>query len=183
MLTIVVGPMFSGKSSSLHRYVSRALRSKKTVKVFVPVIDVRSKGQITTHNGMSLADLGVTPTAVTDSQTIYQSVKDNPPGLLVIDEAQFFDPQLPQWVEKLSVHTHIVAAGLDMTSEGIPFTSPMGDLLCLADQVIKLTAICQCGGEATRTACLVEKVGSVLVGGVGQYVPMCRGCWDVHRAQ
>ena len=178
MLEVFCGPMMSEKSTTLYRYVSRALRAGKTVDVVIPSVDTRSEGQIRTHSGMNLASLGVKPRIVASSYEMYTELPDPRPDLLVIEEAQFFDIDLPLWVEKLlPTKTHVVAAGLDLTSEGYPFGS-MGHLMSLADRVVKLTAICACGAEATRTRCTVEKNGEVLVGGSGKYVPMCLRCWS-----
>ena len=177
MLTVVTGPMFAEKSTTLHRYVSRALRAKKTVDVVVPALDTRSKGQVITHSGLTLEALGVTPRTAVSSAHMFKGVPTPEPDLLVIEEAQFFDFDLPPLVGKLVERgIHVVAAGLDLTSEGLPF-GPMGQLMCIADRVEKLTAICACGAEATRTLCRVKKDGAVLVGGGGEYVPACLACW------
>jgi thymidine kinase len=177
MLTVICGPMFSEKSTTLHRYVSRALRAKKRVDVVVPTVDTRSKGQVVTHSGLTLESLGVAPRTAASSADLYRAMPLPAPDLMVIEEAQFFDIDLPMWVGKLVEQgIHVVAAGLDLTSEGGPF-GPMGHLMCLADRVEKLTAICACGAEATRTKCRVKKDGDVLVGGGGEYVPACLACW------
>lgn len=176
-LTVITGPMYAEKSTTLHRYVSRALRSKKRVDVVIPVVDTRSKGQVVTHSGLTLETFGVTPRTVVSSAHLYRSMPNPAPDLMVIEEAQFFDIDLPLWVGKLVEQgIHVVAAGLDLTSEGGPF-GPMGHLMCLADRVEKLTAICACGAEATRTMCRVRKDGDVLVGGAGEYAPVCLPCW------
>lgn len=180
MLHVVTGPVRSEKSTTLYRLVSRALRSKKTVDVCVPKLDTRSNGQVVTHSGLSLATLEVIPRVVEDSRGVWEGLPNPLPDLLVIEEGQFFDIDLPLWLEKIPEWVYIVVAGLDLTSEGYPF-GPMGHLLCLADKPEKLTAICVCGAEATRSACLVEKHADVLVGGGEAYIPMCKKCWQKHR--
>lgn len=176
MLHVVTGPVRAEKSTTLYRLVSRALRSKKTVDVCVPKMDTRSNGQVVTHSGLTLATLGVVPRVVENSREVFEGIRTPLPNLLVIEEAQFFDPDLPHWVERLRESMYVVVAGLDLTSEGFPF-GPMGHLMCLADRIEKLTAICKCGAEASRSACMVEKTGDVLVGGSGEYTPMCLKCW------
>lgn len=177
MLTVICGPMFAEKSTTLYRHVSRAIRSKKRVDVVVPAMDTRSKGQIVTHSGLTLETLGVTPRVAVSSTHLVRSLPTPAPDLVVVEEAQFFDLDLPACLVKLVERgIHVVAAGLDLTSEGAPF-GPMGHLMCLADRVEKLTAICACGAEATRTMCRVRKDGAVLVGGGGEYVPACLPCW------
>ena len=177
MLTVVTGPMFAEKSTTLYRYVSRALRAKKRVDAVVPVADTRSKGQVVTHSGLNLGTLGITPRTAVSSAHLYRAMPSPVPDLMVIEEAQFFDLELPLWVGKIVEQgVHVFAAGLDLTSEGMPF-GPMGQLMCIANRVEKLTAICACGAEATRTMCRVKKDGAVLVGGSGEYVPVCLPCW------
>ena len=181
MLHVVCGPVRSEKSTTLYRLVSRALRAKKRVDVVVPAMDTRIKGQVITHSGLTLATLGITPRAVNSSREMYEGIQEPLPDLLVIEEGQFFDIDLPLWIEKIPPKVYVVVAGLDLTSDGHPF-GPMGHLLCLADKPEKLTAICQCGAEATRSTCLVGKATEVLFGGEDKYAPMCLMCWRDYRA-
>lgn len=179
-LHVICGPVRAEKSTTVYRLVSRALRSKKTVDVCVPKMDTRSNGQVVTHSGLSLATLGVIPRVVENSREVFEGLSQPLPDLLVIDEGQFFDIDLPLWLERIPEWVYIVVTGLDLTSDGDPF-GPMGHLLCIADKPEKLTAICVCGAEATRSACMVKKDGDVLVGGGETYVPMCKKCWREHR--
>lgn len=184
-LKVITGPMFAGKSSALYRYVERALRSRKTVDVVTPKLDKDGHGHAArTHDGLCLTTLGITPRVVESSKQVFSDLPNPPPSLLVVDEAQFFDMDLPMWVEKILAvdpDLHVIAAGLDLTSEGETF-GPMGQLLARADKIKKLKAICDCGVRATRTACNVKKTGDVLVG-ADPYVPKCRKCWVKHRQQ
>lgn len=176
MLTVICGSMFSGKSTAAHRYVSRALRARKTIDVVVPRRDTRSSGQIVTHGGLSLASLGVTPRVVDSS---YEILSGLPAGTTssLIDEGQFFDSLLPDTVLELLIRgVEVVVAGLDMTSEGHTF-GPMGDLMAMANRVEKITAICSCGAEATRTLFRGAKTETIVVGGNDQYEATCLPCW------
>lgn len=175
-LTVIVGPVRSEKSTTLYRYLSRALRAKKTVSLFTHLIDKRWKGQQFTHSGLSLKSLGVTRNYASTSRDILEGVKDDV-DLLVVEEAQFFDLDLPLVVDKLrDKGITVVVAGLDMSSEGYPMGS-MGHLMCNATKVRKLTAICECGRKATRTLSLFEKKSVVEVGGEEKYAPACHRCW------
>lgn len=184
-LCIVCGPMFAGKSTTLYRYVERALRAKKVVDVVIPKMDKDANGHGgRTHAGRSIESLGVTPRWVATSHEVYTGLPNPRPHLLVIDETHFFDMELPMWIEKIldtDPDLHIVAAGLDMTSEGKPF-GPMGNLLCNARKTRKLKAICSCGMKATRTAYFARKTGDVVVG-VDDYAPMCLRCWQKYRRE
>jgi thymidine kinase len=66
---------------------------------------------------------------------------------------------------------------LDLTSEGEPF-DPMPKILALADRVEKLTAICACGEEATRSYHRGGKTAAVEVGGADEYEARCYACWE-----
>jgi thymidine kinase len=81
-LTVVTGPMYAEKSTTLYRYVSRALRSKKRVDVVVPKIDTRSKGQVVTHSGLTLESLDVKPRVVTSSADLYRAMPTPAPDLM-----------------------------------------------------------------------------------------------------
>lgn len=173
--TLVCGPMFSGKSTSLHRYIHRAIRSHKLVDVVLHVVDKRSEGLVKTHNGQTTEGI-VDHRVVENSRALYEGI---PKGtdLVVIEEAQFFDIDLPLYVSRMLENgISVVAGGLDLTSEGDPF-GPMGHLLCLANTVEKITAICPCGAEATRTRHLKPKTEAVKVGGKDDYEAACLACW------
>lgn len=182
MLKVVCGPMFAGKSTTLYRYVERARRARKIVDVVIPALDKRNNGHGgKTHTGKLIESLGVTPRWVETSRGIYDGLPTSL-DLLVVDEAHFFDMDLPLWLDRIRVERpelHIVAAGLDLTSEGAPF-GPMGHLLCIADKPKKLKAICECGRKATRTSNTATKNGAVRVGVEG-YAPACLICWRQNR--
>ena len=64
--------------------------------------------------------------------------------------------------------------GLDMDYMGIPF-GPMGSILAIADEIVKLKAICSiCGNDAMFSKRIIEKKGTILVGAAESYTPVCR---------
>lgn len=176
MLIVICGPMFSGKSSAIYRYVARALRAHKNILVVVPKTDTRSSGQVVTHGGQSLASLGITPKTVNASYDILREIGQNTTSV-IIDEAQLFDPLLVDVAMELKTRgLEVVVAGLDTTSEGDTF-GPMGDLLARADRIEKITAICSCGRDATQTLFKGKKTEAIVVGGDELYEAACFGCW------
>ena len=67
-----------------------------------------------------------------------------------------------------------MVAGLDKNYLGEPF-GPMPQLLAIADEVVKLTAVCTvCGNPATFTVRKVSDGKEVLIGGMESYEPRCR---------
>jgi thymidine kinase len=99
--------------------------------------------------------------------------------IVAIDEAQFFDAGLVQVCTDLAKHgVRVIIAGLDMDYLGKPF-GPMPDLLCMAEYVTKVHAICvSCGNLAQYSHRTTKDEGQVLVGAVEKYEPLCRSCYN-----
>jgi thymidine kinase len=174
--------MKAGKSTYICRYVERARRARKLVDVVIPALDKRNNGHGgRTHTGRLIEAFDVVPRWVETSRDLYEGVPSKV-DLVVVDESQFFDLDLPLWLDRLQEERpelHIIAAGLDLTSEGAPF-GPMGHLLAIASKVKKLKAICDCGRKATRTLNTAVKAGVVRIGMDG-YAPACLICWRRNR--
>jgi len=78
----------------------------------------------------------------------------------------------------------VIVAGLDVDFRGIPFGC-MPQLMALADEVIKLKAVCmKCGNDARFTQRLVGAVPAkasdelVVVGASDCYQARCRTCYE-----
>lgn len=76
----------------------------------------------------------------------------------------------------------MILAGLDTDFRGEPF-GPMPNLMAIAEQVDKLSAICVlCGAPATRTQRLIDgepaawDSPTIMVGGRESYEAWCRAC-------
>jgi thymidine kinase len=67
--------------------------------------------------------------------------------IIGIDEVQFFDNDIIIAIDELvRKGKRIIAAGLDLDFRGVPF-GPMPYLLALADEVLKLKAVCMKSGK------------------------------------
>lgn len=173
---VICGSMFSGKTEELIRRVRRASIARQKVQVFKPAIDVRYSAQrVTSHNGL---DFEAIP--VSGSKDILDLIEAET-TVVAIDEAQFFDAGIEQVVEHLAKRRiRVIIAGLDMDFRGEPFGS-MPTLLCQADEVLKLHAICMiCGEDASRTQRLVNGQPAgyhdpiIMVGASEAYEARCR---------
>jgi thymidine kinase len=61
---------------------------------------------------------------------------------------------------------------------GVPF-GPMPKLLCIAEYVTKVHAICvSCGNLAQFSHRTDNEKGQVLVGATEKYMPLCRSCYN-----
>ena len=173
---VICGSMFSGKTEELIRRVRRAVIAKQKVQVFKPEVDTRYSIQsVTSHSGQ-----GFEAFPVAKSRTIF-TVLESDTTVVAIDEAQFFDSDIAHVTESLANRgLRVIVAGLDMDFRGEPFGS-MPALLCCADTVQKLHAICMvCGESASRTQRLVNGAPAryddpiIMVGAEETYEARCR---------
>ena len=172
-IEVVCGSMFSGKTEELIRRMKRAKFAHQNVEIFKPAIDVRySEEDVVTHEGQAINS---TPVDNSSSILLLGSECD----VIGIDEAQFFDNNLPAVCNELAEKgVRIIAAGLDMDFKGVPF-GPMPALMAIADDVTKVHAICvRCGAQAYVSHRLVDNDKRVLLGEMNEYEPLCRECYE-----
>ena len=185
-LEVIAGPMFSGKTEELIRRIKRAEIAKKRVAIFKPETDRRySVIEIVSHSGRRSLAIPISP-SITPEDLIVHYPQAKEAEVIGFDEAQFFGPQFPEICEQLvRMGKRVIVAGLDLNFRGEGF-GPMPLLLALADEVLKLSAICSvCGKEATRTQRLIDgkpaprNSPEILLGGLERYQPRCREHWEV----
>jgi len=101
-----------------------------------------------------------------------------------IDEAQFFDDELPNVCEQLANSgRRVIVAGLDMDFQGKPF-GPMPQLLAIADYITKVHAICMhCGDLANHSFRTVKENALIILGEKESYIPLCRSCFVIASKQ
>lgn len=167
---MITGCMFAGKTTRLIELARRA----GTVRSFKPVLDDRyGTGAIVSHDGESLECL-----PVHSSRDILDHLEEDRATTVIIDEAQFFDHELPGTVSVLrEMGLSLIVAGLDLDSSGRPF-GPIPDLVALADVNEGLFAECsRCGGPANRSYRRPsEATGQIAIGGADLYEPRCEPC-------
>jgi thymidine kinase len=173
-IEVVCGPMFSGKSEELIRRLRRARIARRRVQVFKPVIDDRySVDEIVSHG-----DQRMKSEAVSSAEEIARKI-DPRSQVIGVDESNFFGPELAEVASHLADEgKQVIIAGLDTDYLGRPF-SPMPELLCLAESITKMLAICmRCGNPAKHTQRLVESTDLIVVGAAGMYEARCRRCFE-----
>jgi thymidine kinase len=178
-LEVVCGPMFSGKSEELIRRLRRAEIAGQRALIVKPLIDDRyDVGHVVSHAGDRMR--AVTATSSDEVRRLaagYDAVG--------IDEVQFFDHGIVDTIDVLVRDgARVVAAGLAQDFRGLPFGA-MPTLLCVAEFVDKLEAVChRCGGPATMTQRLVGgqpapfSGETVVIGALDSYEARCRGCYQ-----
>lgn len=185
MLTVITGPMFSGKSSALISNGISNVIAGNGVVAFKPANDDRYDiNSITSHYGDKLA---AHPTSVNNLFSEANKIFEKRPlgeldvNVILIDEAQFFDkPEILLAVNEWSEWAHVIVAGLSQDSFGKPFGA-MPELLSMADNIVCLRAVCsKCRSinTATRTYRKISSNEQVAVGGISMYEPRCFECWS-----
>jgi thymidine kinase len=183
-LIVITGSMFAGKSEELIRQVRRALYARKKVQVFKSALDNRwDSAAIATHNGVRFEAIPVSSSG--DLERLVEPDTE----VVAIEEIQFFDEGIVALCDRWANEGRtVIAAGLDQDFRGQPFGF-MPILLALADEVMKLRAICaRCGQPASKTQRLVDgrpaswDEPTILIGAAERYEARCRRCHKVLHA-
>ncbi|HVT86846.1 MAG TPA: thymidine kinase [Chitinophagaceae bacterium] len=175
-IEVICGSMFSGKTEELIRRLKRVKIANLKVEIFKPTIDVRyDETKIVSHDTTAIQS-----TPVDNSQKILLMAQDV--DVIGIDEAQFFDDQLPSVCDELAVRgIRVIVAGLDMDYLGNPF-GPMPTIMAKADYVTKVHAICmKCGNIANYSYRKVARAEQVMLGAKDAYEPRCRKCYNEEK--
>lgn len=170
--------MFSGKTEELIRRLKRAKIAKQKVEIFKPRIDVRyDEVNVVSHDSNFIQSSPVESA----SQILLMATDVDVVG---IDEAQFFDEELPAVCQQLANRgIRVIIAGLDMDYLGKPF-GPIPHLLSIAEYVTKVHAICMnCGDLANYSHRIVAGETRILLGEQESYVPLCRYCFNQERSK
>ncbi len=167
-IQLIVGPMFSGKTTELLRRVRRYAITKKCLLI-KHGLDTRY------HNAFATTHDQITMEAVTTHQLVSVSVDNY--EVIGIDEGQFFS-DLVVFAETYANQGKIIlVAGLDGTYQREPFGS-IAELMPKSEEVVKLTAVCSfCGNEAPFSKRTTSCQDEVEIGGADKYVAVCRTCY------
>lgn len=171
-IEVICGSMFSGKTEELIRRLKRAQIAKLQVEIFKPFIDNRyALNEVVSHDQNSIQS-----TAVESSSAIL--LYGTQTQVVGIDEAQFFDDNLPEVCTILANKgIRVIVAGLDMDFKGKPF-GPVPSLMAIAEHVTKVHAVCVCcGAPANYSFRTAAADGKVLIGEKESYEPRCRNCF------
>ncbi len=172
-IEVICGSMFSGKTEELIRRLKRAKIARQQVEIFKPAIDVRyDEEKVVSHDANEIMS-----TPVPSSSNIL--LLANNVDVVGIDEAQFFDAELPNVCSQLANQgIRVIAAGLDMDFMGKPF-GPIPNLLAVAEYITKVHAICvKCGSLAHFSHRTIVSEKLVVLGEKESYEPLCRSCFE-----
>ena len=179
-LSVIVGPMFAGKSTELLKRILWSRNGRgQAVRVYKPAFDQRySEIEIVTHEG-----LASNAEAIVDWTGQSETIQSTGTQVVFLDEIQFFEAPNFQGdiveitAQLLRAGVDVVAAGLDMDWRGAPFPIS-ASLSAMADEVVKLRGICSvCGRPSTRSYKKTGDGDQVELGGADLYESRCTHHW------
>ena len=175
-IDIIMGCMFSGKSTEIIRLINRYKALEKKILIVNHSSDTRYKeNSISTHSNIKLECISLDKLSDIKENKEY-SKEYNESDVVVIEEAQFFE-DLHDFVINAADNDNkiVIVAGLDGDSNRNEF----GDILKLipkCDSVKKLHALCvKCkdGTCASFTKRLVKNDSQIYIG-VSEFIAVCR---------
>lgn len=184
-LHLIIGPMFSGKTTALLRLLFNEAAIDLRVLYINHERDNRSEGPYSTHNPLYKEQLSSKSNVNFVSSKELNGLDIKEYDVIGIDESQFFD-DLEEVVSWCDLHKKkVIIAGLDGDYKRDKFGKIL-DLIPKAEKIEKLTAYCKiCAGknprivkEASFTKRIEESEDQILVGGSDKYLPVCRSCYN-----
>ena len=192
-LELIIGPMYSGKTSKLleiykqckfcdisvcvinhsldKRYHDSMLSSHD--KVMVPCLNIENLHDLWFNNGE--VDL-----TVFGDNTNYNLIRNS--DVILINEGQFFNNLHDVVSDMLKNNKVVYVCGLDGDFERKKFGEIL-DLIPLCDKVTKLTSLCSLCKNGTHGIFSMrisnEKKQTVI--GSKNYLPVCRNCYDTKK--
>ncbi len=191
-LEIILGPMFSGKTSRLVEIYKQCNFCNISVAVINHCIDNRYDDDLlSTHDKIKipcikterLFDVWTDYINMEDNVAVIPRIKEKfkvaTSEVVLINEGQFF-PDLEEFVKRLLSHNkQVYICGLDGDFERKKFGQIL-DLIPLCDKVHKLTSLCSLCKNGTKgifSMRLTNEKEQTIVGS-DNYIPVCRTCYE-----
>lgn len=175
-LHLILGPMFSGKTSEMRRRIQREQVAHRCCVVIKYAGDTRySSGRtLLTHSRDSIDAI---PASLLLSLT--EADLDGVDAI-GIDEGQFFPDLVDFCLEQVDTYGRtVIVAALDGNFHQKPIGRTL-ELVPKAESIVKLTAVCMdCRkADAPFTVRLTDQEDEIVVGGAETYMAVCRACLE-----
>ena len=190
-LELIIGPMFSGKTS----YLLDVYKKCKLCNIPIAVINHSSDNRYTDNNNLlSTHDKTMVPCILTKTLIDlwnYDSLDENysdksechmllrNANVILINEGQFFEDLYPCVLDMLREKKQVYICGLDGDFQRQKFGAIL-DLIPMCDKVTKLNSlcgICKNGTPGIFSKRISDEKEQFLIGS-DNYIPVCRNCYD-----
>lgn len=179
-VTIILGCMFSGKSTELLRRIRRGeIANKKSVLIKYAKDTRYCDEEICTHDRIKRVSY--------KSERLYETYNSNKNDFdgsdqIGIDEGQFF-PDLVEFCEEMANKgKEVFVALLNGNFARKEFeVNQIGNLIAISDEVVQMRAICNyCKkSEASFSKRIVDSTETEVIGGTDKYNAACRECYHI----
>ena len=185
-LEIVIGPMFSSKTSTLLEIYKQCKYCNIPVSIINHAIDKRyHEMMLSSHDKImapcfqanKLNDIWGQNEFIEEKDNIHELLRKS--DVILINEGQFFPDLYEVVVDMLNNNKKIYVCGLDGDFERKKFGAIL-DLIPLCDKVNKLTSLCSLCRDGTRgifSMRLTNETAQTVVGS-DNYIPVCRKCYS-----
>ena len=175
-IVLILGPMYSGKSTELIKRVRRHYVSKQNCQLIKYDADSRYGDQITvcTHDLHTSGDI---PCISFGKYIDLSKVEDiDSLDVVGIDEGQFYSNLAEVCLQLSDEGKTVYVSALNGTYKKQLF-STVADLIPHCDAIIYLTAVCdRCHKDAVYSHRTVANEDIELIGGTDSYIALCRKC-------
>jgi thymidine kinase len=183
-LDIVMGTMFSGKTSYLLNKISLMVELNLKVLYINIDFDDRSEIEYSTHNPFFNNLDFKKKDKINENLTMIKSrdlsnISIDTYDIIMVDEAHFFDDIVKFTKKLLENKKHIVIATLIADFKGNKFGKVL-DLIPICDEIIKLESYCiECSKQKKINRAIFSKritknKESIDIGGSDKYIAVCR---------
>ena len=171
MLELIIGPMFSGKSTECIRRINRLRSIGKRVLVINSCKDTRCKGEIQTHDKKTTEAMKVNSLVQVSKTSQFKNSE-----VIVVDEGQFFTDimEVRNWVS--NDNKHCIVCGLDGDFMQNKFGKIL-DLIPFCEKVDKLHGYCSMCNDGTPgyfTIRIDSQTNQEVIGSNDIYKCVCR---------
>jgi thymidine kinase len=179
-LQVIMGPMYSGKTTGLLRELTIYKELGLDVMYVNHSLDDRSDQDFSTHNPLITTIGKLHSLKTTDLRSIFDEIKKY--DVIGIDEYQFFN-ELSVVLELVEVYNKkVFLSGLNSDFMRNPFPS-IYQVLPYVDKVLHLHSACSVciKNKIYKTAIFSKRIVNsdeqILVGASESYIPVCRSCY------
>ena len=168
-LNVIIGPMYSGKSTKLIK-VYRENSLKKICVINYSEDNRYSTNALSTHDGKKIESLKLSKLDMLRNKKFIDNY-----DMFIIDEAQFYSDLVEICKFLISKSKDITVAGLSSDFQMKKFGNII-DLIPFCNNIEKLHTTCRfCSGKAYFTKRLTDDTEQEIIGN-SIYAPVCRNC-------
>ena len=181
-ITLIIGPMYSGKTSELIRLIDRKTHADKRCLIIKYAQDTRYDDSfVTTHSQYRYKKCDVEHLMELSEEYINDLISERKYDVIAVEEGQFF-PNLSLRINRLADNgIDVIVSALDGNFKQELFKE-VGVLIPFAEIVIKLSAVCMMCKNADANYTIrtnMDIVDEICIGGEEMYKSVCRSCLNV----